>query len=380
MKKALKRISSYLLSTASILEIHVLASIFSFSLFGYILLVAKIMQPDLDDHIEISNRMMKGEMIGHPFFFFFLQLFSFFSGNINALVFAAFLCFSVAQYGKIIQSIRLCETIREKQASRLLIILILGCQIAIGFLALQIGYVKGSLSPNFFHNGTLLLSIPPSLYLLNESILFIKDKKRKGIFRMLLSGILILLIKPSFLFCWIPVMPVFVLITEGAGRKFMKFLQISATLFICLLAQSLFLKSSSIDFKVVFDPFFLFGTIKNHFFVFIAACTFPIVTIIPGWSGWKTGIGLLLAMMTLQGLVLSFCFYDKIKNIVSANMIWQSSIIHYILLLYGSLILTDLLERKKFIYAILPIVALLAQVLSGVQYLRLSIFMRTFFF
>lgn len=319
-------------------------------------------------------------MIGHPFFFFFLQLFSFFSGNIDALVFAAFLCFSAAQYGKIIQSVRLCETIREKPASRLLIILVLFCQIAIGFLALQIGYVKGSLSPNFFHNGTLLLSIPPSLYLLNESILLIKDKKRKGIFRMLISGILIVLIKPSFLFCWIPVMPVFVLITEGAGRKFMKFLQVGAILFTCLLTQSIFLKTSKIDFKVVFDPFFLFGTLGNHFFVFLAACTFPLVTIIPGWSSWQKGIGMLLWMMTLQGLILSFCFYDKINNIVSPNMTWQSSIMHYILLLYGSLILLDLLERKKFIYALLPIIALMAQVLSGLQYLRLSIYMRSFFF
>jgi hypothetical protein len=380
MEAVAKRLRDFLFSDIGRAEQHLLASLFSIGLFGFLLLYVGITQPDLRDHMAFSGKMMAGEIrVAHPVFFFLLQLFSFFSGNPSMLLFAAFLCFAFAQYGKLIQSIRLCETIREKPVSRLLFLLLLGCQLAIGFILLQPGYIRASLSPNFFHNGTLLLSLAPSLFLLNQSLLFLKDGNRSRIFRMMAAGILIVLIKPSFLFCWIPVLPVYVFFSEGAGKKLWGILQVGLLLIFCLLAQSLFLKNSNLDFKLVFDPFRYFGNAKSHVLVFTAAAFFPLSTLLPGWTAWKKGTGLLLGMMTLQGLVLSFCFFDRIKNIISPNMTWQSSIMHYLLLLFGSIILVDLLEKRKFASALIPLLAYLAQLASGLQYLRISTLIKSFF-
>jgi hypothetical protein len=361
-------------------EIHFLSAVFSLSLFGILLLLAKIVQPDLDEHILISNRLMKGEPVGHPAFFFLLQLFSFFSSKPELQLFAAFIIFSSAQYLKIILSIRLCETIQEEKASRILSLLIILCQLAIGFILIQDNYVKASLSPNFFHNGTLLLSIPPSLFLLNESFLFLKDENRGRIRRMLAAGILIIMIKPSFLFCWIPVMPVFVLLREGAGKKLVGFLQVSIMLVFLLMLQSTLLKTSNVGFKIIFAPFDFFGTIGNHLRIVLAACFFPITSVLVSYNFWKRKDGLLFALMTVQGLILSFCFYDVINGIISPNMTWQSSIMHYLLLVFGCLSVTDLLKKRKMLAATFLLAAFACHVFSGVLYLRISYIIHSFYF
>jgi hypothetical protein len=61
-------------------------------------------------------------------------------------------------------------------------------------------------------------------------------------------------------------------------------------------------------------------------------------------------------------------------------MFWQSSIIHYILLLFSVCILYELILKKKFWLSFLPALGLLLQVLSGIQYLRLASFMKSFYF
>jgi hypothetical protein len=375
-----KKISRFFLSEISNRERHLIAGFFSLLLFMILLLWGKIFQPDLDEHIAISSRMMKGETIGHPLFFLLLQVFSLFSNENGPMLFAAFLIFSAASYGKIIFSLQLCETIREKTVNRLMNIMVILCQLALGFPFLSEGFIKGNLSPNFFHNGTLSLSIPPSLYLLNKSILWLKNKETGRPFRMLIAGIIIVLSKPSFLFCWIPVMPCYVLYKEGAGRKLISFLQISIVLIFALFAQSLLLKSSSINFKIVFAPLGFFGSIQNHLAVFFAAFIFPASTLITNLNYWKKNDGLFFLLMMVQGLFLSFLFYDVINGFISPNMTWQSSIMNYLLLLFGSIALADLLEKRRFILALFPALILIAQVVHGLLYLKIAVMIRSFYF
>jgi hypothetical protein len=370
----------FLFRTATRWEKYGPAIFISIGLFAYLILFREITQPDLRDHIRISNQMFEGTHMPHPVFFLLLQVFSGFSKNSMALLFAAFFLFSLGSFLKIIFSIQLCETILKEKASRLLLIIVLACQAAIGFVWLQDGFVRSSLSPNFFHNGTLILSLPPSLYLLNQSILFLRDEdpKRKG--RMILAGFMILLIKPSFLFCWIPVLPVFVLLFHGTSKKLLSILQVAVILIFALVLQSFFLRNSAVGFKLLFSPFTYFGTIPNHLRVFMAAVFFPLVSLLPGWQYWKSKTGILMLMLCFQGLLISFCFYDVIREIISPNMLWQSSIAHYMMLLFAGTVLHELLAKRKYLPAVLPAIALLAQVLSGMQYLRLASIMRSFYF
>jgi hypothetical protein len=355
------------------------AALVSLGLFGYFILYRQVLQPDLKDHILYSSKMMEGTLVAHPVFFFLLQLFSGFSNNPSALLFSAFLVFSTGFFLKYYFSLRLLEVILEEKATLLLGIIVLLSQFAIGFLLLQTHYVKASLSPNFFHNGTLLISFIPSLYLLTQTLQYLRDEKPERRFRMLMAGVLIVLTKPSFLFCWIPVVPVYVLIKEGAGKKLLHFLQIAILLVFCLIIQSYLLRNSTAEFKLVFSPFRYFGSIFNHFLVLASALFFPLISFIPGIRFWKTGTGLLLVLMAMQGLLISFCFYDTIKNVVSPNMFWQSSMMHYLLFLFAGMILHDLLRNKRYLAAILPALAFFAQVLSGAQYLRISAIIKSFF-
>lgn len=371
---------SFLFRNASFWEKQIPAVLISFGLFAYLILYRQITQPDLDEHIRISNELFRGKLMAHPVFFFLLQLFSGFTENWNALLFAAFMLFSFGFFLKFHFSLQLCETFLNRSASRALTVIVLLCQVAIGFVWLQEDFVKASLSPNFFHNGTLLLSLPPSLYLLNQSLLFIRDENPQRKSKMLMAGFLILFIKPSFLFCWIPVLPLFLLLTEGPGKKLLSILQISVILIFAVILQSFFLRKSNLGFRLVFSPFTYFGSVKNHFLVFASATFFPLLSVLPGWNYWKSKNGILLSMMCFQGLIISFCFFDIIRDIVSPNMFWQSSIIHYLMLLFAGSVLHELLYKQKYWLALIPALAFTAQVLSGLQYLRLASMMRSFYF
>lgn len=371
---------AWLFRNANWMEKQMPSILFSLGLYAYLILYRQIVEPDLREHIKASNELIQGKLIAHPVFFILLQVLSGFTKSAPALLFAAFILFSLGFYLKYYFSLQLGETILKRPASRAFCIILLLCQIAIGFVWLQDGFIKTSLSPNFFHNGTLLLSIPPSLYLLNQSLLFVQDGNPERRIRMLMAGLLILFTKPSFLFCWIPVMPLFLLLSDGAGKRLLSILQVAVMLIFGLILQSFFLRKSSLEFQLIFSPLAYFGTLQNHILVFASAVFFPIISIVPGWNYWKSKTGILLLLMCFQGLLISFCFFDSVKGIISPNMFWQSSIMHYLLLLYAGIILHEMLQKEKYWLAFLPGIAFLAQVFAGLQYLRISSIIRSFYF
>lgn len=73
----------------------------------------------------------------------------------------------------------------------------------------QVFWYLGKFTPTIWHNSTLIASIPFSLLLYREAIDWWQNKGDSSLWKMLLFGFLILLIKPSFLFCFIPLFPLF---------------------------------------------------------------------------------------------------------------------------------------------------------------------------
>jgi hypothetical protein len=360
---------------------RVLAAGFSVLLFGYLILFAGVLKPDLIDHIRASEKMIRGELrISHPVFFFLIQLFSGFTQNFKAEVFAGFLIFAGAHYFKITLSVKLAEHFLKKPASWFLWLGILSAQLAIGSTLFTKHYIIGSLSPNYFHNGTLTLSYPFALLFLLESLRFLEDENRKHLGRMMLTGFLLIVTKPSFLFVWIPVMPFFVLLKFGAGRKLLGILQVSVFMVVLIIAQSLMLKSGQVDFKVVFYPFYLFGSAWNHVLVLASALLFPlsILLLFP-----KTFPILpqnqLLVLFTLQGLLLSFLFHDLVKGVVSPNMTWQSSMVHYLWLVSGLAFLDSEISKGQWLKVVLPLLILGSLVFSCLRYLHISSQIRSLF-
>lgn len=67
----------------------------------------------------------------------------------------------------------------------------------------------GKFTPTIWHNSTLIAVFPFCILLVKESLAWIETKNIKKIPILIGLGVLIMLIKPSFLFCFIPALPIF---------------------------------------------------------------------------------------------------------------------------------------------------------------------------
>ncbi|GMQ34306.1 hypothetical protein Ataiwa_25780 [Algoriphagus taiwanensis] len=67
----------------------------------------------------------------------------------------------------------------------------------------------GKFSPTVWHNSTLIAVLPFSLILFSKTILWWENRAQRFPWAILGLGLLILAIKPSFLFCFVPLFPLF---------------------------------------------------------------------------------------------------------------------------------------------------------------------------
>lgn len=197
---------------------------------------------------------------------------------------------------------------------------------------------------------------------------------------MVVLGVLLAAIKPSFLFCWIPVMPFYVLYRQGLTRTLLGILQVAVLLVAVVILQSTILKNPSVDFKVVFNPFFFFGSLANHVKVVLASLLFPLVVCAVYWKEVKNQpIALLLTGFVCQGLILSFCFYDTIRGLISPNMTWQSSVAHYLMFVFSAGLVAKQLPVASFWKTSFLLLVLGLQCASGLFYLFYASQIRSFF-
>lgn len=348
-----------------------LMALFSFLLFGYLFLFAKVLHPDLYDHLKIAKRLVSGEQfIGHPSFFLLIQLFSGFSNHRTAELFSIWLIFSTCHFFKMKLTASFLLEFFRVPGNALILILVLAIQLAIPNPLFTEFYIKGGISPNYFHNGTLMLSWPFAFLFFRESLRFLEDEERIRIFRMVLIGFVMITIKPSFLFLWIPVMPFYALYRYGLNRKLLGILQVAVSLVVLILLQSQLLRNSSLQFKIVFNPFYYFGSFQNHLFLLLAALSFPLAILLIGFKEMaKEKLNLLFFLFSIQGLLLSFLFYDQIRGLISPNMTWQSSMVHYFWLMIGVAMVHRLLLSGRVLWLIFPLVMLGLQVYAGLCYL-----------
>lgn len=96
----------------------------------------------------------------------------------------------------------------------------------------------GKFTPTIWHNSTLITVFPFCLLMTKYSILWALNKSNKDLLKVLGFGICILLIKPSFLFCFIPSFPLYLFLKE---KKINSSVLVSAflsfTLFVLVLLE-----------------------------------------------------------------------------------------------------------------------------------------------
>jgi hypothetical protein len=198
--------------------------------------------------------------------------------------------------------------------------------------------LMGKLSPTYFHNGTLSLSMPLALFLFRNTASFLEKKGSLQVRPMLYLGLLLIFIKPSFAFGFIPLLPFFVLLTYGLSRELLDALKISVLLIFCIIFQSMILRVYPDEFyksfKVVFHPFYLYGTLASHFKIMLEG-------VFLGWvfcllylkKVFRSQTLLFTVALVLSGYFIAFLFYDVRDGMTFPDMTWQSSIYGYLFLL-----------------------------------------------
>ncbi len=100
----------------------------------------------------------------------------------------------------------------------------------------------GKFTPTIWHNSTLIAVFPFCILLVRETLDWVDSKEKKYLPRLIGLGVIIMLIKPSFLFCFIPALPVFAVWFYPQEKKmFAQAIGISITLLFLLFLEKLWI-------------------------------------------------------------------------------------------------------------------------------------------
>ncbi|MBC6367509.1 hypothetical protein [Algoriphagus sp. AK58] len=77
----------------------------------------------------------------------------------------------------------------------------------------------GKFTPTIWHNSTLIAVFPFCILLVRETLDWLENPQRKKLINLLALSVLIMLIKPSFLFCYIPAFPIYAWLQNPREKK-----------------------------------------------------------------------------------------------------------------------------------------------------------------
>jgi hypothetical protein len=338
------------------------AAIPSFGYFAVVLLIFRVVQPDLDEHIIIAEGMWKnGKVPAHPIFYTLIQVLSFFTNDFQLELIAAFLIFGTAQTMKIIMAGKLVETVSGKKLgpAAFFAVFISCWMITPGIFEAK--YIVNQIVPNFLHNGTLLISIPFYLWMIQRMYLLVEQEDSGSIRQILLSGILAGLCKPSFLFCIIPVFPLYVYFRRGISYTLLQALQVALIFSFLIIGQSLYLKLNPPNyisaFKIKFMPFYQYGSLSQHIRVLLYSLSVPALLFALGKKEMRNAFLYFLIACHFFGLLIAFTLVDTINGIKFNNMTWQTSVSLLLLLVLtaGIFFQSERISRpsKLFMFSVL---------------------------
>jgi hypothetical protein len=316
--------------------IHFISLTVSALLYGIIILVFKVDRPDLVLHIGIAEKAFATNNYPvHPIFFGLLEVISFFTHQYPLFLFAGFIIFSAAQYFKIILSLKILQEYFNRDITILLFLAVLVLQAAIPIPFFSENFMVNSLSINYFHNGTLAVSIPFALALMLNMMRYHKTGDNQYLKQALLFAILTCLSKPSFLFCFAPVFPFAVLVKRGFSVPLLKAVQLSTLIVLVIVSQSIYLKVNTlIAFQAKFQFLFLFGSPMNHLRVLAEGFTIGWAILLCFHRRIFDDLFTFAAFFfVLLGYFISFSFVDYIDGTISPNFVWQSTIVNYLFVL-----------------------------------------------
>jgi hypothetical protein len=357
----------------------------SFLPYFVIIFLFKVDAPDLSAHISFADDLFISQYKpAHPIFFFFIKILSFGSSSYDAKLFASVVIFSSAQFFSLYFSVRIIQElfIRELNVTMHFLLLLLQFAMPIPFFPLDIRY--NSLSMNYFHNGTLSLSVPFAYALSLYAFKFLMHDDLSYLKKAYYFSFFLILTKPSFTFCFIPAFPIFAYLKYGLSTKLLRSLQLSIFITFGIVAQSLYLKnftpSYMKNFKLRFQPFFLYGTAINHVRLVCEGFLIGLVFLVLYFKRViKNEYLVFITICVFIGYTISFTMIDYLDGKAYPNMSWQSVIVNKLSILFCLPFIVPINVIKGFNWrAILVAIVLLVHAFYGLLYLYSIPFYKVF--
>lgn len=193
--------------------------------------------------------------------------------------------------------------------------------------ALSFNMYLGKLSPNVWHNSTTIASMPFVIVLFLEGYKYSKGDSTdyKCLTYMGIIGTILLLIKPSFLFAFIPAFPFFIFNRHGLGNKTILATGLSVFFLVLIIVEYYYI--------YIIDVYALVGYEKTS--IGIDLFSF--------WKGFSSNIPLDILLSLLFPISVLIAYRDQIKNLEMLKFAWLILGFAYLI----SIIFTEV-ERPAF--------------------------------
>lgn len=194
----------------------ILYTCISFGVYFYILFYR--VPSDLNAHIQILLKFLEvGSIPTPPLYYLMVYLLHFIMPYKEGFGMAALFVLTAAGSLKFWWSFyylkTFCPTINHKIIGLFSLALMFFAPVTLFIYEGELWYLA-KFTSFIWHNSTTLLSFPFCVLLFHYTVVFLRDRDKKGFFKVLLVSVIIILIKPSFIFAYMAAFPLIILLMD----------------------------------------------------------------------------------------------------------------------------------------------------------------------
>jgi|GEM_PF-816836 len=276
-------------------------------------------------------------------YYFFVAFLSGFSKNILVLGKISALIMALAIYAKWILTEKVSKSIFYANAH--------GFGISgLSFLLLFVfslpatynNWYFGQISPNQWHNSTTILLMPIAIILFHHSYIYFFEDKNSSKYQVLWLSFISVLIKPSFIFCLVPVVLVLGFFYSENKSGWVNKMGVFMPAILLLLGQYVILylphfKSAAIlsgeEGGVAFDFLHVWQHYSDNILLSLfLSVAFPIaVMIFYSKEVFKEKYFIFALSLSIMGVLIFACFTETGRRQFHCNFIWQAIVANYLL-------------------------------------------------
>lgn len=207
-------------------------------------------------------------------------------------------------------------------------------------------WYMGKFTPTIWHNSTIIAVFPFCIILFTTSLRWLASYEKKYWYRMLMLAILIALIKPSFLFAFIPAFPLVTLIQEKswnrnvvssiilAGLLFFVIIGMTTLLFLPIGTEK-YIKSYANESRIILAPFEVWRAFAKHkITALVTSFAFPMTVLLIYKKRIVSDTPLLFTVsLGFFSLFVFLLFAESGVRMLHGNLYWQIPISYFLFLL-----------------------------------------------